>query len=101
MNRNKRRITMAKYFITKKDGRKFWLDNETYCTPYNSFVVTDDSDYDGYYGSGQVLNFLGPDPIIIADLVHEWMVSDDRTEEERKAAEQFLAPVKHLFKDIN
>jgi hypothetical protein len=88
---------MAKYFITKTAGRKFWLDNETYGTPYRTFVVIDNSNYDGYYGPGEVLNILGPKPIFIAYMVYEWMVSDDRTEEERKAAEQFLAPVKHLF----
>ena len=58
---------MAKYFITQKAGHKFWLDNETYCTAYNTFAVTDDSDYDGYYGSGQVLNLLSHEPVVIAD----------------------------------
>jgi len=88
---------MAKYFITQKAGRNFWLDNETFCTPYHTFAVTDDSDYDGYYGPGQVLNLLSPDPVVIADMVYEWMMSEGRTEKEKKAAEQFLAPVKHLF----
>ena len=79
----------------------FWLENETYITPYNMYVMVDDSDYDGYYGAESVIIMDDMEFISIAELVYGWMNDSELTEEELKAAEQFMAPVKHLFDSKN
>ena len=89
---------MAKYAVATVEEHTFWLDNETYADPYDEFVLVDDSNYDRHYGAATVIVFPSRTVVFMARLVFEWMCSGGRTDEEIAAAEEFLAPVAHMYR---